>query len=116
MNNELYKLSNSNINMLDIIFNAREDDLAIMIKKDIEKVNKTSKQTNSAYKLFKENLDKFPNDNSYKIIKAYIIDTKSMIDKLECQKQALEEKQNSLLNLLIDGTIDKEIYNAKKLS
>ena len=31
-------------------------------------------------------------------------------------KQALEEKQNSLLNLLIDGTIDKEIYNAKKLS
>ena len=116
MNNELYKLSNSNINMLDIIFNARADDLAIMIKKDIEKVNKTSKQTNSSYKLFKENLDKFPNDNSYKIIKAYIIDTKSMIDKLECQKQALEEKQNSLLNLLIDGTIDKEIYNAKKLS
>ena len=38
-----------------------------------------------------------------------------MIDKLECQKQALEEKQNSLLNLLIDGTIDKEIYNAKKI-
>ena len=38
MNNELYKLSNSNINMLDIIFNARADDLAIMIKKDIEKV------------------------------------------------------------------------------
>ena len=105
MNNELYKLSNSNINMLDIIFNARADDLAIMIKKDIEKVNKTSKQTNSAYKLFKENLDKFPNDNSYKIIKAYIIDTKSM-----------KEKQKSLHKLLIDGTIDKEIYNAKKLS
>ena len=40
--------------------------------------------------------------------------TKSLIQKLECQKQVLEEKQNSLLNLVIDGTIDKEIYNAKK--
>ena len=102
MNNELYKLSNSNINMLDIIFNARADDLAIMIKKDIEKVNKTSKQTNSAYKLFKENLDKFPNDNSYKIIKAYIIDTKSMIDKLECQKQALEEITEDIMKHIIE--------------
>lgn len=31
------------------------------------------------------------------------------------QKQAFEEKQNSLLNLVIDGTIDKEMYNAKKV-
>lgn len=41
--------------------------------------------------------------------------TKTIIQKLECQKQVLEEKQNSLLNLVIDGTIDKEIYNAKKI-
>lgn len=41
--------------------------------------------------------------------------TKTIIQKLECQKQALEEKQNSLLNLVIDGTIDKDIYNAKKI-
>lgn len=41
--------------------------------------------------------------------------TKSLIQKLECQKQVLEEKQNSLQNLVIDGTIDKYIYNAKKI-
>ena len=93
MNSELYTLSNSNKSMLDIIFNARADDLAIMIKKDIETVNKTSKKTNSAYKLFKENLDKFPNDNGYKKIKEYIIDAfNEYNDALEYREGYFNEK------------------------
>lgn len=31
-------------------------------------------------------------------------------EKLELEKQKLEDKQNKLLNLVLDGTIDKEIY------
>lgn len=31
-------------------------------------------------------------------------------EKLELEKQKLEDKQNKLLNLVLDGTIDKKIY------
>ncbi len=54
---------------------------------------------------FLARIDGFLKDNNYKAI----------INKMESQKQVLEEKENSLLNLLIDGTIDKDIYNTKKI-
>lgn len=39
---------------------------------------------------------------------------KSIIEKLELEKQNLEDKQNKLLNLVLDGTIDKEMYASRK--
>ena len=33
--------------------------------------------------------------------------TKSMLQKLEIKKQGIKDKINSLINLMIDGTIDK---------
>ena len=41
--------------------------------------------------------------------------TKSMLQKLEIKKQGIEDKINSLINLMIDGTIDKETFNKKKI-
>lgn len=41
-------------------------------------------------------------------------DSKSIIEKLEIEKQNLENKLNKLLNLVLDGTIDKEIYTTRK--
>lgn len=41
--------------------------------------------------------------------------TKSMLQKLEIKKQVIEDKINSLINLMIDGTIDKETFNKKKI-
>ena len=40
--------------------------------------------------------------------------TKSILQKLEVKKQGIENKINSLINLMIDGTIDKETFNKKK--
>lgn len=40
---------------------------------------------------------------------------KSLIRKLQEQKTQLETKLDSLLNLMIDGTIDKEIFKNKKI-
>ena len=34
--------------------------------------------------------------------------------QLELEKQNLEDKQNKLLNLVLDGTIDKEMYASRK--
>lgn len=41
--------------------------------------------------------------------------TKSILQKLEVKKQGIENKINSLINLMIDGTIDKETFNKKKI-
>ena len=41
--------------------------------------------------------------------------TKSMLQKLEIKKQGIKDKINSLINLMIDGTIDKETFNKKKI-
>lgn len=41
--------------------------------------------------------------------------TKSILQKLEVKKQEIENKINSLINLMIDGTIDKETFNKKKI-
>ena len=37
-----------------------------------------------------------------------------MLQKLEIKKQGIKDKINSLINLMIDGTIDKETFNKKK--
>lgn len=41
--------------------------------------------------------------------------TKSMLQKLEIKKQGIKDKINSLINLMIDATIDKETFNKKKI-
>lgn len=41
--------------------------------------------------------------------------TKSMLQELEIKKQGIKDKINSLINLMIDGTIDKETFNKKKI-
>lgn len=41
--------------------------------------------------------------------------TKNILQKLETKKQGIESKINSLINLMIDGTIDKEIFSKKKI-
>ena len=41
--------------------------------------------------------------------------TKSILQKLEVKKQGIENKINSLINLMIDGTIDNETFNKKKI-
>lgn len=56
-------------------------------------------------KKFLDRMDRFFIENN----------TKNILEKLDSEKQVFEQKINSLLNLLIDGTIDKELYNAKKI-
>ena len=71
-NNLEYVMQKNNYSMLDIIFNARADDLANMISEDIKIIEKTAKKANQEYATFKSNLDKIPDE--YGDIKRNIID------------------------------------------
>ena len=54
---------------------------------------------------FLNRIDRFLRENN----------TKSILQKLEVKKQGIENKINSLINLMIDCTIDKETFNKKKI-
>ncbi|MBR6504151.1 MAG: hypothetical protein IKT41_00220 [Clostridia bacterium] len=65
-------MQDNGYNMLDIIFNARAEELSNMISNDIKAIEKTAKKTNQEYAVFKSNLDKISDE--YRDIKRNIID------------------------------------------
>ena len=72
-NSELNQLIKNDFDMLDIIFKARAEELAKMVKKDIDTLEKTESKTNEEYRCFKESLDVIP-DKEYQDIKRKIKD------------------------------------------
>lgn len=87
MENELFSemLRKNSRNMLDTIYNAREDDLAILTEQDKQNMKKINDKINQKYLDYKITLDNIP--DSLKVTK------REIIDKFNEYKETLVERE-----------------------
>lgn len=84
-------LKQNDFNMLDIIFNARAEELSKLLEKDVKVIDNVKIRLDADYAKFKNNLNKIPSE--YQEIKREVIDAfNEYTDSLEYREGYFNEK------------------------